>query len=133
MDRLLETVINGCITAYEAVKALPLLWCVATQVAPGTDNEPDTDDDEDFEPFGDIEETLLYLAKEPTKIYEWREPGLPKTLPPPEPFTIAAKYDGKPYEIKGTIHYHLNDAYDAFYRTTDKKDKKGDKGADEKR
>ena len=72
-------------------------------------------------PFGEIKETLLYLAREPQKIYEGRKPGLPKDLPPPEAISIPAKYDGKPYEIKGTIHYHLNDAYDVFHRARDKK------------
>jgi hypothetical protein len=33
--------------------------------------------------------------------------------------SMPAKYDGKPHEIKGFIHYHLNDAYDVFYRTGD--------------
>ena len=68
-------------------------------------------------PFGDIEETLIYLPTEPAKIYEGRKPGLPNELPKPEPFTISAKFDDKPHEIKGTIHYHLNDAYDAYYKT----------------
>lgn len=63
-------------------------------------------------PFGVIKETLLYLPKEPAKIYEGRKPGLPKTLPPDEPGVIAAKYDGKPLVIKITIRYHLNPAYD---------------------
>jgi hypothetical protein len=70
-------------------------------------------------PFGDIPETLLSLPKEPAKIYEGREAGLSKDLPPPESISIPARYDGKPYEIKGEIRYHLNDAYDAFYRAKD--------------
>lgn len=64
-------------------------------------------------PFGDIEEAGILLPKEPAKIYEGRRPGLSKELPKPEPVTIPAKYDGKPYEIKAVIRYHLNDAYDA--------------------
>lgn len=64
-------------------------------------------------PFGDIEETLIFLPREPAKIVEGREPGLGKTLPPDEPVTITVEYDGKPYEIKGTVKYHLNSAYDA--------------------
>lgn len=66
-------------------------------------------------PFGDIEQTLLYLPKEPAKIYEGRKPSLSKKLPPPEPTEIPATYDGKPYKIKVTIQYHLNPAYDAHY------------------
>ena len=64
-------------------------------------------------PFGDIEETLLTLPREPAKIAAGRQAGLGKTLPPDEPVTIAVKYDGKPYEIKATVKYHLNPAYDA--------------------
>ena len=66
-------------------------------------------------PFGDIEESLIRLAKEPTKIYEGRKPGLSKEVPRPEVVTLPATYDGKPYEIKATIHYHLNKTYDAYY------------------
>lgn len=72
-------------------------------------------------PFGEIKETLLYLPNEPAKIYEGRKPGLSKDLPPPEAVAIPAKYDGKPRDIKATVHYHLNEAYDAFYRDKDKK------------
>ena len=72
-------------------------------------------------PFGEIKETLLTLPREPQKIHEGREPGLPTDLPPPEAISIPAKYDGKPYEIKGTVHYHLNGAYDVFHRARDKK------------
>ena len=71
-------------------------------------------------PFGDIREALLYLAREPGKIYEGRTPGLPKDVPPSEAISIPARYDGKPYEIKGSIHYHLNEAYDASHRAQDK-------------
>ena len=74
-------------------------------------------------PFGDIEETLLHLPKEPEKIYEGRQPGLGKVLPEPEAVTIPANYDGKPYKIKGTVTYHLNKAYDEFYGQKDEKDK----------
>ena len=63
-------------------------------------------------PFGDIEETLLTLPREPAKIIEGRKPGLGKEVPKPEESTIKASYDGKPYEIKITIHYRLNEAYD---------------------
>ncbi len=62
-------------------------------------------------PFGDIEETLFFLPREPAKIYEGRQPGLDKTVPPDEPIIIAVEYDGKPYEIKGTVKYHLNPKY----------------------
>lgn len=72
-------------------------------------------------PFGDIPETLLQLAKEPAKIIEGRKPGLSKDLPPPEAAAIPATYDGKPHEIKVTIHYHLNKAYDAYYAEQDAK------------
>jgi hypothetical protein len=71
-------------------------------------------------PFGDIKETVLFLPKEPAKIYEGRKPGLSKELPKSEPFSLPAKYDGKPHEIKGVIRYHLNDAYDAFYKNNDR-------------
>lgn len=67
-------------------------------------------------PFGDIPETLLFLPADPVKIYEGRQAGLSKELPPPEPFSIAAKYDGKPHEIRGTVQYHLNAAYDEFHK-----------------
>lgn len=67
-------------------------------------------------PFGDIPETLLTLPKEPARIYEGRKPGLPKTFPEPEPFSIPTKLDGKAHEIRGTIHYHLNPAYDEFHK-----------------
>lgn len=63
-------------------------------------------------PFGDIKQTLIMLPKEPAKIYEGRKPGLSKDLPKPEPFAIPAKLNGKPYEVKGMIHYKLNKAYD---------------------
>lgn len=62
-------------------------------------------------PFGDIEETLLMLPREPLKIYEGRKPGLGKDVPKPEESVIKASYAGKPYEIKITIHYRLNEAY----------------------
>lgn len=74
-------------------------------------------------PFGDIKQTLIMLPRDPKMIYESRRPGLSKELPKPEPFSIPAKLDGKPYEIKGMIHYKLNKAYD-------KKD--GKKAADSK-
>lgn len=67
-------------------------------------------------PFGDIPETILTLAKEPARIYEGRKPGLSKELPAPEPFSLPAKFDGNPHEIRGTIHYHLNHAYDEFHK-----------------
>lgn len=67
-------------------------------------------------PFGDIKETLLYLPQEPAQIYAGRKPGLSKELPKPEPFSLPASYDGKPHPIEGTVHYHLNEAYDAFYK-----------------
>lgn len=63
-------------------------------------------------PFGDIEETLLVLPREPLKIPEGRKPGLGKEVPKPEESAIQVNYDGKPYEIKITIHYRLNEAYD---------------------
>jgi hypothetical protein len=66
-------------------------------------------------PFGKIPETLLYI-KEPKKIYEGRKVGLTRKLPPEEKLSIAANLNGKPYEILGTIHFHLNKAYDTFHR-----------------
>ncbi|MDE2682039.1 MAG: hypothetical protein OSB29_11850 [Verrucomicrobiota bacterium] len=66
-------------------------------------------------PFGKIPETLLYI-KEPKKIYEGRKAGLTRKLPPVEKLSIAANLNGKPYEISGTIHFHLNKAYDPFHR-----------------
>jgi len=71
-------------------------------------------------PFGEIKETLLYMAREPEKIYEGRKPGLGKELPPAEPLVIPAKLDGKPYEIKGSIEYYLNEAYDEFHKKLEK-------------
>lgn len=73
-------------------------------------------------PFGDIPETPFGLPTEPMKFYEGRKAGLSKELPKPEPFTISTKLDGKPHEIIGTIHYHLNDEYDAYYKTKETKD-----------
>ena len=67
-------------------------------------------------PFGDIPETILTLAKEPAKTHEGRKPGLSKQLPEPEPFFIPAKSDGNAHELRGTIHYHLNPAYDEFHK-----------------
>ena len=66
-------------------------------------------------PFGKIPETLLYI-KEPKKIYEGRKVGLTKKLPKPEEMSIPANLGGMPYEIKGTIKYHLNNTYDVFHR-----------------
>ena len=66
-------------------------------------------------PFGKIRETLLYI-KEPKKIYEGRSAGLTRKVPPKEKLSIAANLNGKPYEISGTVHFHLNKAYDTFYR-----------------
>jgi hypothetical protein len=70
-------------------------------------------------PFGEIKETLLYLPNEPAKIYEGRKPGLSKDLPPPEVISIPAKYGDKAHDIKGTVQYQLNEAYDAFYKDKD--------------
>lgn len=58
---------------------------------------------------------LFSLGHEPAKIYEGRRENLSKDLPEPEPFSFPAKYDGKPHELKGFIHYHLNDFYDHYY------------------
>ena len=69
-------------------------------------------------PFGEIPETVLHI-KEPKKIYEGRKAGLTKELPKSEKSSIPASLDGTPYEIKGTIKYHLNKTYDAFYRIID--------------
>ena len=66
-------------------------------------------------PFGEIPEALLHI-KEPKKIYEGRKAGLTKELPKSEKLSIPGSLDGMPYEIKGTIKYHLNKTYDAFYR-----------------
>ena len=73
-------------------------------------------------PFGEIPETLLHI-KEPKKIYEGRKVGLTKELPNPEKISIPANLAGKPYEIKGTIKYHLNKAYDVFHRIKNPKPK----------
>ena len=64
-------------------------------------------------PFGDIPETLFVLPREPAKIYEGRQTGLDKTIPPDEPIAVAVEYDGKAYEIKATVKYQLNPAYEA--------------------
>ena len=71
-------------------------------------------------PIVEMKETLLYMAREPEKIYEGRKPGLGKELPPSEPLVIPGKYDGKPYEIKGSIEYYLNEAYDEYYKKLEK-------------
>jgi hypothetical protein len=71
-------------------------------------------------PFGEIKATMFSLERDPKKIYEGRKPGLPKDVPPSEAISIPARYNGEPYEIKGIIHYHLNEAYDAYYRAPDK-------------
>jgi len=73
-------------------------------------------------PFGEIPETLLYI-KEPKKIYEGRKTGLTRELPKPEKMSIPANLGGKPYEIKGTVKYHLNKAYDIFHRIKNPKSK----------
>ena len=73
-------------------------------------------------PFGEIPETLLHI-KEPKKIYEGRKVGLTKELPKPEKMSIPANLGGKPYEIKGTIKYHLNKAYDVFHHIKNPKSK----------
>jgi len=73
-------------------------------------------------PFGEIPETLLHI-KEPKKIYEGRKVGLTKELPKPEKMSIPANLNGTPYEIKGTINYHLNKAYDLFHRIKNPKSK----------
>jgi hypothetical protein len=77
-------------------------------------------------PFGEITETILYLAEEPAKIYEGRQAGLSDELPSDEPCSIPARYDGKRYSITGTVRYHLNEAYDEFYRTADTEDEQPD-------
>lgn len=66
-------------------------------------------------PFGDIPETILRLPRDPEKIYAGRAAGLGKELPAPEPFSLPATFDGAAHPITGTIEYHLNPAYDAFY------------------
>ena len=73
-------------------------------------------------PFGEIPETLLYI-KEPKKIYEGRKVGLTMELPKPTKVSIPANLNGTPYEIKGTIKYHLNKAYDVFHRIKNLKPK----------
>lgn len=75
-------------------------------------------------PFGEIKETLIRLAKDPPKIYAGRKPGLSKVLPRSEPVELPASYDGKPFKIKATIHYHLNKAYDVHQAKHDAKRKK---------
>ena len=67
-------------------------------------------------PFGEIKETLLHLEKEPAKIYEGRQTGLSKELPPAEKVIIPAKLDGETYEIKGVVEYYLNGQYDEHYK-----------------
>lgn len=64
-------------------------------------------------PFGEVKESILSLPLDPAKIHEGRKPGLDKTIPPGEPVNIAVEYDGKPYDIKATVIYRLNPAYDA--------------------
>jgi len=64
-------------------------------------------------PFGDISEANIRLPRDPAKIYEGRKPGLDETVPAPEATIINTIYDDKPYEIKATITYHLNPAYEA--------------------
>ncbi len=73
-------------------------------------------------PFGEIPETLLHI-KEPKEIYEGRKVGLTKEVPNPEKMSIPANLGGKPYEIKGTIKYHLNKAYDVFHHIKNPKSK----------
>lgn len=73
-------------------------------------------------PFGDIEETLLNLPREPEKIATGRQEGLGKEVPEPESVAISANYDGEPYKIKGTVEFHLNPAYDEFHGVKDAKE-----------
>ncbi len=73
-------------------------------------------------PFVKIHETLLYI-KEPKKIYEGRKVGLTRELPKSEKMSIPANLGGMPYEIKGTVNYHLNKAYDIFHRIKNPKSK----------
>ena len=63
-------------------------------------------------PFGDMEQTLLTLPREPETILKGREPGLGREVPPNEEYSLPVKYDDKPHEIKLTIHYRLNDDYE---------------------
>ncbi len=74
-------------------------------------------------PFGDMEQTLLMLPTPPDTIYKGRAAGLGPELPKPEAAVIAAKYDDATYDIKVTIHYHLNPAYDEHYKTKVKEEK----------
>lgn len=62
-------------------------------------------------PF-DVNGTRLSLHSAPVTIYEGKKRGLSKKIPKSERFTIPAKFNNKPYEIKGMIHYKLNPAYD---------------------
>jgi hypothetical protein len=79
-------------------------------------------------PFGVSEETLLTLAKEPQTIYAGRKPGLSKTLPPSQPISIPVQYNAKPYTIEATVLFHLNPAYDTYYKQPPLRD--ADKPAD---
>ena len=67
-------------------------------------------------PFGDIPETILRLPTDPVKIAEGRAEGLGRDLPAAEKFSLPATLDCKSHPITGEIHYHLNEAYDAFYK-----------------
>jgi len=74
-------------------------------------------------PFGERQKTLLALAKEPTTISAGRKPGLPKTLPPSEPISIPVIYGDEPHEIRATVVFHLNPAYDSFHKLPPSEDK----------
>ncbi len=62
-------------------------------------------------PFGDIEEAVLTLPNEPAGIALGRAADAADKPPPSEAVTIPVRYNDEPYELKGTIHYRLNEAF----------------------
>jgi hypothetical protein len=61
-----------------------------------------------------MKEVILSLARSPSKIDAGRKRNLSEILPEPEYVSIPANYDGRPYEIKGFVHYYLNKRYDEY-------------------
>jgi hypothetical protein len=65
-----------------------------------------------WQEYEKVNKVMLSLARSPSKIDTGRKRNLSKILPEPESVSIPANYDGRPYEIKGFVHYHLNKRYD---------------------